>query len=75
MGMFSWDVTGTLKFFNKAKGFGYATTPQGDVHLSANAFKGDVKKTEFKEGQAIGLDLGPKDPKKKTPSAKSWNFK
>lgn len=75
MGMFSWDETGTLKFFNKAKGFGYVASPNGDVFLPGAAFKGNLEKTEFKDGATIGFNLGPSVPGKKSRQAKLWNLK
>ncbi len=56
-------ATGTVKWFNNAKGYGFVTPDEGDqdvfVHFSAIAMDG--YKT-LKEGQKVQFDLeeGPK---------------
>jgi len=50
-------VTGTLKFFNENKGFGFITSPEGDdvfVHVS-NIVGGDT----LKEGQSVTYETAP----------------
>ena len=56
-------ATGTVKWFNEAKGFGFITPTDGGedlfAHFSAN--QGNGYKT-LKEGQAVSFDVttGPK---------------
>lgn len=55
-------VTGTIKFFNEAKGFGFITSPDGDdvfVHVS-NIAGADT----LKEGQSVTYETaeGRKGP-------------
>ncbi len=56
-------VTGTVKWFNEAKGFGFITQENGgpDVFVHFNAIQGTGFKT-LAEGQAVGFDVqqGPK---------------
>lgn len=51
-------ITGTVKFFNSAKGFGFITPDQGGndafVHISAVERAGMVT---LKDNQRIGYDL------------------
>jgi CspA family cold shock protein len=49
-------VNGTVKWFNKTKGFGFITQDNGDdvfVHQTSLAFKGGV----LKEGQAVTMQV------------------
>ncbi len=50
-------ATGTIKFFNENKGFGFITSPEGDdvfVHVS-NIVGGDT----LKEGQSVTYETVP----------------
>lgn len=56
-------ATGTVKWFNEAKGFGFITPADGGEDLFAHfsAIQGNGYKT-LKEGQAVSFDVttGPK---------------
>jgi len=55
-------VTGTVKWFNDAKGFGFIERPDGDdVFVHYSALQGDGFKS-LTEGQSIEFDIveGPK---------------
>lgn len=55
-------ATGTVKWFNNAKGFGFITQEQGDdIFVHYRSITGDGYKT-LEEGQAVAFDLieGPK---------------
>lgn len=55
-------VTGTVKWFNNAKGFGFITRNEGDdVFVHFRSIRGDGYKT-LDEGQLVEFDLveGPK---------------
>ena len=56
-------ATGTVKWFNEAKGFGFITPTDGGEDLFAHfsAIQGSGYKT-LKEGQAVSFDVttGPK---------------
>ena len=56
-------TTGTVKWFNESKGFGFISQEDGgeDVFVHFRAIKGDGFKT-LKEGQKVEFDLvqGPK---------------
>lgn len=58
-------ATGTVKWFNEAKGFGFITQENGgpDVFVHFNAIQGTGFKT-LAEGQMVGFDVqqGPKGP-------------
>jgi len=58
-------ATGTVKWFNEAKGFGFITQDNGgaDVFVHFSAIKGSGFKT-LAEGQKVSFDLqnGPKGP-------------
>jgi len=58
-------ATGTVKWFNEAKGFGFITQDDGgaDVFVHFNAIQGSGFKT-LAEGQAVSYDVenGPKGP-------------
>ena len=51
--------TGTVKFFNEQKGFGFITPPDGDdifVHVSNIA---DSESGTLTEGQSVTYETGP----------------
>ncbi len=54
-------TTGTVKWFNDAKGFGFITTEQGDVFVHFSAIQGNGFRS-LSEGAAVELDVqqGPK---------------
>ncbi|GAB3378960.1 cold shock domain-containing protein [Spongiibacter taiwanensis] len=55
-------VTGTVKWFNNAKGFGFITRTEGeDVFVHFRSIRGDGYRT-LDEGQAVEFNLveGPK---------------
>ncbi|MBE0510104.1 MAG: cold-shock protein [Chromatiales bacterium] len=58
-------ATGTVKWFNESKGFGFITQDNGgaDVFVHFSAIQGSGFKT-LAEGQAVSFDLenGPKGP-------------
>lgn len=58
-------ATGTVKWFNEAKGFGFITQDDGgaDVFVHFNAIQGSGFKT-LAEGQKVSFDVeeGPKGP-------------
>ena len=50
-------TTGTVKWFNESKGFGFITTDEGkDVFAHFSAIQGDGFKT-LDEGQAVSFDV------------------
>ena len=51
-------ATGTVKWFNEAKGFGFITQDDGgaDVFVHFNAIQGDGFKT-LNEGQKVNYDV------------------
>lgn len=58
-------ITGTVKWFNDSKGYGFITPSDGtpDVFVHFSAISGDGFKT-LVEGQAVSFDVekGPKGP-------------
>ena len=58
-------ATGTVKWFNESKGFGFIAPAEGgdDVFVHFSAIQGDGFKT-LAEGQAVTFDVenGPKGP-------------
>ncbi len=57
-------VTGTVKWFNESKGFGFIEQPEGsDVFVHFRAIQGDGFKT-LKEGQKVEFSVidGEKGP-------------
>ena len=62
------QVTGTVKWFNDAKGFGFIERADGpDVFVHHSAIKSDGFRT-LKEGQAVTMEVtqGQKVHKRKT---------
>ena len=58
-------ATGTIKWFNEAKGFGFITSEEGgDVFVHYSSISGDGFKT-LAEGDKVSFDIekGPKGPK------------
>ena len=57
--------TGTVKWFNESKGFGFITPSEGgkDVFVHFSAIKGDGFRT-LQEGQKVEFEIenGPKGP-------------
>ena len=52
-------ATGTVKFFNAEKGFGFISREQGeDVFVHFSNIVGDGYKS-LQEGQAVEFDVGP----------------
>ena len=47
--------TGTVKFFNETKGFGFITTDDGDVFVHVSNIVGDAT---LSEGQAVEFEVG-----------------
>jgi len=57
-------ATGTVKWFNETKGFGFIEQEDGDdVFVHYSAIKGEQYKT-LKEGEKVSMDIiaGPKGP-------------
>ena len=54
-------TSGTVKWFNDAKGFGFISTENGDVFVHFSAIQGNGFRT-LPEGAAVELDVveGPK---------------
>ena len=52
-------ATGTVKFFNAEKGYGFITRPEGsDVFVHFSNIQGTGYKT-LEEGQAVEFDVAP----------------
>jgi CspA family cold shock protein len=52
-------ATGTVKFFNAEKGFGFISREQGaDVFVHFSQIKGEGYKS-LEEGQAVEFDIAP----------------
>jgi cold shock protein len=49
------SVTGTVKFFNETKGFGFFSCPGGDVFVHRSELPLDIKL--LYEGQAVSFDI------------------
>ena len=47
--------TGTVKFFNDKKGFGFITSDDGDVFVHASNIVGDAI---LSEGQSVEFEVG-----------------
>ncbi|HUT75479.1 MAG TPA: cold-shock protein [Armatimonadota bacterium] len=54
-------TTGTVKWFNEAKGYGFIETAEGDVFVHHSAIQADGFRS-LSEGQAVELEVtsGPK---------------
>lgn len=66
----------TLKFFNKAKGFGYAKPEKGpDIYLHSSTFTGkNLQDVELQNGRAISFKAPPEITEgKKSRAASEWN--
>ena len=50
-------VTGKVKWFNDAKGYGFIETPQGDVFVHHSAIEGQGFRT-LREGQDVEVEIG-----------------
>lgn len=49
--------TGTIKFFNEAKGYGFITDSSAQDHfVHITALNEDVKELEMKEGQQVNFE-------------------
>jgi len=58
------ELTGTVKWFNETKGFGFIAREEGkDVFVHFSAINGDGFRT-LKEGQQVSFSIkdGPKGP-------------
>lgn len=58
-------ATGTVKWFNESKGYGFITSDEGgDVFVHHSAIKGDGFKS-LAEGDKVSFEIekGPKGPK------------
>ena len=54
-----WRVTGTVKFFNADKGFGFISQDEGDdVFVHFSSIEGDGYKT-LSEGERVEFDVAP----------------
>lgn len=59
--------TGTVKWFNNEKGYGFISTDQGDdIFLHHSQIKEKGNNTDIREGQEVSFDVVQKD---KGPSA------
>lgn len=57
-------ITGTVKWFSDAKGYGFISTEEGkDVFVHYSSVNGDGRKT-LQEGQQVQFEIadGPKGP-------------
>jgi CspA family cold shock protein len=50
-------VTGKVKWFNDAKGFGFIETPQGDVFVHHSVIEGQGFRS-LSEGQEVEVEVG-----------------
>lgn len=60
-------MTGTVKWFNSEKGYGFVTTEEGlDIFVHFSAITGDGYKT-LEEGQAVSFEVeeGDRGPQAK----------
>jgi len=57
-------MTGKVKWFNEAKGYGFIETAEGDVFVHHSAIQSDGFRS-LSEGQTVELEItpGPKGPK------------
>ena len=53
-------VTGKVKWFNDAKGFGFVETPEGDVFVHHSVIEGEGFRS-LSEGQAVEITVGQSD--------------
>ncbi len=73
---FSSKETGTLKFFNKQKGFGYVKAKKGpDVYIETKTFDGrNLDKTPLPDGASVTFKAPAQPAKgKKSRAASSWS--
>ena len=50
-------TTGTVKWFNDAKGFGFIETAEGDVFVHHSVIEGQGFRS-LREGQEVELEIG-----------------
>ncbi len=63
-------VTGTVKWFNSSKGYGFISSENGDVFVHYQSIQGDGFKT-LEDGQKVEFEIIESD---KGPQAKDVNL-
>ncbi len=63
-------VTGTVKWFNSSKGYGFISSENGDVFVHYQSIQGDGFKT-LEDGQKVEFEIVDSD---KGPQAKDVNL-